>query len=69
MKEIKAFVPRDRVADIVHGLPTAGFCGGVCNLSVVDVTDTAGPRHPETRPTAPMKRRADNGNVWLHLGK
>ncbi|BCO31285.1 hypothetical protein TspCOW1_13880 [Thiohalobacter sp. COW1] len=40
MKEIKAFVHRNRVADIVHALRNAGFCSGVCNLSVVDVTGT-----------------------------
>jgi nitrogen regulatory protein P-II 1 len=37
MKEIKAFVHRNRVADIIHGLRNANFCRGVCNLSVVDV--------------------------------
>ena len=40
MKEIKAFVHRNRVADIVHVLRNAGYCSGVCNLSVVDVTGT-----------------------------
>lgn len=40
MKEIKAFVHRNRVADIVHALRNAGYCSGVCNLSVVDVTGT-----------------------------
>ena len=35
MKEIKAFVHRNRVADIVHALRNAGYCSG--NLSVVDV--------------------------------
>ncbi len=40
MKEIKAFVHRNRVADIVHALRNADFCSGVCNLSVVDVTGT-----------------------------
>ncbi len=40
MKEIKAFVHRNRVADIIHALRNAGFCSGVCNLSVVDVTGT-----------------------------
>ena len=40
MKEIKAFVHRNRVADIVHALRNAGYCGGACNLSVVDVTGT-----------------------------
>ena len=40
MKEIKAFIHRNRVADIVHALRNAGYCGGTCNLSVVDVTGT-----------------------------
>jgi nitrogen regulatory protein P-II 1 len=40
MKEIKAFVHRNRVADIVHALRNADFCSGICNLSVVDVTGT-----------------------------
>ncbi len=40
MKEIKAFVHRNRVADIVHALRNAGYCSGVCNLSVIDVTGT-----------------------------
>lgn len=40
MKEIKTFVHRNRVADIVHALRNAGYCGDVCNLSVVDVTGT-----------------------------
>lgn len=37
MKEIKAFVHRNRVADIIHGLRNANFCRGAFNLSVVDV--------------------------------
>ena len=37
MKEIKAFVHRNRVADIIHALRSAGYCGSACNLSVVDV--------------------------------
>jgi len=37
MKEIKAFVHRNRVADIIHALRNARFCGGNCNLSAVDV--------------------------------
>ena len=40
MKEIKAFVHRNRVADIVHALRNAGLCSGDRNLSVVDVTGT-----------------------------
>jgi nitrogen regulatory protein P-II 1 len=37
MKEIKAFVHRNRVADIIHALRNAGYCSGACNLAVVDV--------------------------------
>ena len=33
MKEIKAFVHRNRIADVIHALRDAGFA----NLSVVDV--------------------------------
>jgi len=40
MKEIKAFLHRNRVADVVHALRNAGYSDGVCNLSVVDVTGT-----------------------------
>ena len=40
MKEIKAFVHRNRVADIIHALRNAGYCGGTCNLSVADVAGT-----------------------------
>ncbi|MCO6414298.1 MAG: P-II family nitrogen regulator [Thiogranum sp.] len=40
MKEIKAFVHRNRVADIVHALRNAGYYSGACNLSVVDVVGT-----------------------------
>ena len=30
MKEIKAFIHRNRVADIVHVLHNSGFCKGTC---------------------------------------
>ncbi len=40
MKEIKAFVHRNRVADVVHALNEAGFCNANCNLSVIDVKGT-----------------------------
>ena len=38
MKEIKAFLHRNRVADIVHALQNSSYCNGTCNLSVMDVT-------------------------------
>ncbi len=40
MKEIKAFVHRNRVADILHALKGAALCGPECNLSVIDVKGT-----------------------------
>lgn len=40
MKEIKAFIHRNRVADVVHALNEAGFCNDNCNLSVIDVMGT-----------------------------
>lgn len=40
MKEIKAFIHRNRLADIIHALRNAGLCGDLCNLSVADVTGT-----------------------------
>jgi len=40
MKEIKAFVHRNCVADIIHALHNSGYCGAACSLSVVDVTGT-----------------------------
>ncbi|WP_297529203.1 P-II family nitrogen regulator [Thiohalobacter sp.] len=40
MKEIKAFIHRNRVADVVHALEAARLCGEQCNLSVVDVRGT-----------------------------
>ncbi len=40
MKEIKAFIHRNRVADVVHALNAARLCGEQCNLSVTDVKGT-----------------------------
>ncbi|WJW76375.1 P-II family nitrogen regulator [Thiohalobacter sp. IOR34] len=40
MKEIKAFIHRNRVADIIHALNSAQLCGNNCNLSVTDVKGT-----------------------------
>lgn len=37
MKEIKAFIHRNRVADVLHALKNANYCKGICNLSVIDV--------------------------------
>ncbi|HNP64479.1 MAG TPA: P-II family nitrogen regulator [Woeseiaceae bacterium] len=37
MKEIKAFIHRNRAADVVHALHTTGFCRAGCNLSLTDV--------------------------------
>lgn len=36
MKEIKAFIHRNRIADVLHALTAAGFC----NLSIIDVKGT-----------------------------
>ena len=40
MKEIKAFIHRNRVADVLHALKSADFYSGACNLSVIDVAGT-----------------------------
>lgn len=40
MKEIKAFIHRNRVGDVVQALSQAGFCSDCCNLSIVDVKGT-----------------------------
>ena len=40
MKEIKAFIHRNRVADVIHALKGVGLCGSHCNLSVIDVKGT-----------------------------
>jgi len=37
MKEIKAFIHRNRVADVLHALKNNNFCAGRCNLSINDV--------------------------------
>jgi len=37
MKEIKAFIHRNRIADVLHALKQAGLCKDNCNISVVDV--------------------------------
>ncbi len=40
MKEIKAFVHRNRIADVIRALSDQGLCGRHCNLSMVDVRGT-----------------------------
>ncbi len=40
MKEIKAFIHRNRIADVLHALKNCTFCAGRCNLSINDVTGT-----------------------------
>jgi nitrogen regulatory protein P-II 1 len=37
MKEIKAFIHRNRVGDVIHALKEAGFSDANCHLSVIDV--------------------------------
>lgn len=37
MKEIKAFIHRNRIADVIHALKTANFNNGGNNLSISDV--------------------------------
>ncbi len=37
MKEIKAFIHRNRIADVLHALKHSGLCEDNCNISVVDV--------------------------------
>ena len=37
MKEIKAFIHRNRIVDVVHALRNNDFCARPCNLSMVDV--------------------------------
>ncbi len=37
MKEIKAFIHRNRISDVLHALKNHDFCEGRCNLSVNDV--------------------------------
>ena len=40
MKEIKAFIHRNRVSDVLHALKNADFYSATCNLSVIDVAGT-----------------------------
>ena len=40
MKEIKAFIHHNRIADVVHALKTSHFCSSPCNLSITDVYGT-----------------------------
>lgn len=40
MKEIKAFIHRNRVADVLHALKNNGFCSKSCNLSINNVNGT-----------------------------
>ena len=40
MKEIKAFIHRNRVADVIHALKDSDFLTGRCNLSINDVAGT-----------------------------
>ena len=40
MKEIKAFIHRNRVSDVLQALQSGGLCGDNCNLSVIDVKGT-----------------------------
>ena len=40
MKEIKAFIHRNRIADVAHSLRNNHFCSGACNLSIKDVAGT-----------------------------
>ncbi len=43
MKEIKAFIHKNRVADVIHALKINNFCSKPCNISVVDVYGTLHP--------------------------
>jgi len=40
MKEIKAFIHRNRIADVLHSLRNNNYCEGHSNLSIIDVTGT-----------------------------
>jgi len=40
MKEIKAFIHRNRIADVLHALKNGNYCDGHCHLSVNDVAGT-----------------------------
>jgi len=43
MKEIKAFIHKNRVADVLHALKMNNFCSKPCNLSITDVYGTLKP--------------------------
>ena len=43
MKEIKAFIHRNRIAEVIHALGQAGLCGKPGRLSVIDVKGTLEP--------------------------
>jgi nitrogen regulatory protein P-II 1 len=40
MKEIKAFIHRNRIADVLHSLRNNNFCSGRYSLSINDVSGT-----------------------------
>ena len=40
MKEIKVFIHRNRVADVLHSLKNNNFCAGRFHLSINDVSGT-----------------------------
>jgi len=40
MKEIKAFIHRNRIADVLHALKNDEFCKDYCHLSINDVAGT-----------------------------
>ncbi len=40
MKEIKAFIHRNRIADVLHMLKNSDLCKGHCHLSINDVAGT-----------------------------
>ena len=43
MKEIKAFIHRNRIAEVIHALGQAGLCRAPYRLSVIDVKGTLDP--------------------------
>lgn len=49
MKEIKAFLHRNRVSDVIHALNKAGLCPTACSLSLVDVKGTLEALDPRER--------------------
>jgi len=40
MKQIKAFIHRNRIADVLHSLRNNDFCAGHCNISINNVAGT-----------------------------